>query len=114
MLAALGGGRTVWCAGPDPHIAVILAARMPGVPNLGDVRAIDWARVEPVEVLTAGFPCQGISAAGRRAGIGRGPRPQRASAPVRPATRARRERSPMSDSPLAAAASRPHPTRSQP
>ncbi|MEV6602731.1 hypothetical protein [Kutzneria sp. NPDC051319] len=45
---------------------------------------------------------------------GHGPRPHRASAPTRPATRARRERLSISDSPLAAAASRPHPTRSQP
>ncbi|MBA8926925.1 DNA (cytosine-5)-methyltransferase 1 [Kutzneria viridogrisea] len=73
-LAALGGGRIAWCADPDPHITQILAARMPGVPNLGDVRAIDWTTVEQVEVLTAGFPCQDISAAGRRAGIENGAR----------------------------------------
>jgi len=46
-------------SGPDPHIAQILAARLPGVPNLGDVRAIDWTAVEPVDVLTAGFPVSG-------------------------------------------------------
>jgi DNA (cytosine-5)-methyltransferase 1 len=74
VLAALGGGRIAWCADPDPHIAQILAARMPGVPNLGDVRALDWTAVEPVDVLTAGFPCQDISAAGRRAGIEKGQR----------------------------------------
>ena len=74
VLAALGGGRIAWCADPDPHITQILAARMPGVPNLGDIRAIDWTTVEPVEVLTAGFPCQDISAAGRRAGIEKGAR----------------------------------------
>jgi DNA (cytosine-5)-methyltransferase 1 len=74
VLAALGGGRIAWCADPDPHIQLILAARMPGVPNLGDVRAIDWTRVEPVDVLTAGFPCQDISAAGRRVGIEKGAR----------------------------------------
>ncbi|GAA5110643.1 DNA cytosine methyltransferase [Haloechinothrix salitolerans] len=74
VLAAFGGGRVAWVADPDPHIAQILAARLPGVPNLGDVRAIDWTAVEPVDVLTAGFPCQDISAAGRRAGIENGAR----------------------------------------
>ncbi|MEH0825981.1 DNA cytosine methyltransferase [Micromonospora sp. CPCC 205739] len=39
------------------------------MPNLGDIRTVDWTRVEPVDVLTAGFPCQGISNAGKRAGI---------------------------------------------
>ncbi|WP_083754124.1 DNA cytosine methyltransferase [Actinosynnema sp. ALI-1.44] len=74
VLAALGGGRIAWCADPYPHIAHILATRLPGVPNLGDVRAINWTAVEPVDVLTVGFPCQDISAAGRRAGIENGAR----------------------------------------
>jgi hypothetical protein len=69
VLAALGGGRIAWYADPDLHIAHLLAARMPGVQNLGDVRAIDWTAVE---VLTAGFPCQDISASGRRLGIEKG------------------------------------------
>jgi DNA (cytosine-5)-methyltransferase 1 len=74
VLAALGGGRIAWCADPDPHIATILTARLPGVPNLGDLRTVDWAHVEPVDVVTAGFPCQDISAAGNRAGIEKGTR----------------------------------------
>ncbi|GAA1291830.1 DNA cytosine methyltransferase [Saccharothrix xinjiangensis] len=74
VLTALGGGRIAWVADPDPHIAQILAARMPGVANLGDLRHIDWPAVEPVDVLVAGFPCQDISAAGKRAGIEKGGR----------------------------------------
>ncbi len=60
VLAAFGGGRIAWCADPDPHIRQILAARLPGVPNLGDIRGIDWTRVTPVDVLTAGFPCLNV------------------------------------------------------
>jgi DNA (cytosine-5)-methyltransferase 1 len=74
VLAALGGGRIAWCADPDPHIAVILTTRMPNVPNLGDLRTVAWTEVEPIDVLTAGFPCQDISAAGKRAGIEKGQR----------------------------------------
>ncbi|GAA2693105.1 MULTISPECIES: DNA cytosine methyltransferase [Actinosynnema] len=74
VLAAFGGGRVAWCADPDPHIRQILDARMPGVPNLGDLRLADWYAVDPVDVLTAGFPCQDISAAGKRAGIEKGAR----------------------------------------
>lgn len=95
VLAALGGGRLAWVADPDPAVARILAARFPGVPNLGDITAVDWAAaldenaadgnavdgsavdgsaVEPVDVLTAGFPCQDISFAGRGAGITEGNR----------------------------------------
>jgi len=74
VLAAFNGGRLAWCADPDPHVTQILSARFPGVPNLGDIRSVSWAAVEPIDVLTAGFPCQDISAAGRRAGIENGAR----------------------------------------
>ncbi|MFE9748230.1 DNA cytosine methyltransferase [Saccharothrix saharensis] len=74
VLAALGEGRIAWVADPDPHVRTILAARAPGVPNLGDISTVDWCRVEAVDVLTAGFPCQDISAAGKRAGIEKGAR----------------------------------------
>ncbi|PWK80644.1 DNA (cytosine-5)-methyltransferase 1 [Lentzea atacamensis] len=74
VLAALGGGRIAWCADSDPHVAQILASRMPEVPNLGDLRTIEWTQVEPIDVLVAGFPCQDISAAGKRIGIEKGER----------------------------------------
>ncbi|WP_156755854.1 DNA cytosine methyltransferase [Actinokineospora pegani] len=74
VLTALGGGRIAWVADPDPHIRQLLAARLPGTPNLGDLRFVDWAAVDPVDVLVAGFPCQDISAAGKRAGIEKGTR----------------------------------------
>ncbi|BBB42899.1 DNA cytosine methyltransferase [Mycobacteroides abscessus] len=68
------GGRTVWHCEADPDAAKVLAAHWPGVPNLGDITAVDWAAVEPVDVLCGGFPCQDVSAAGRRAGIASGTR----------------------------------------
>jgi DNA (cytosine-5)-methyltransferase 1 len=74
VLAALGGGRIAWVADPDPHVTVVLETRLPGVPNLGDIRRVDWSSVEPVDVITAGFPCQDISSAGKRAGIQQGNR----------------------------------------
>ena len=52
----------------------ILEANFPGVPNYRDVTQVDWASVEPVDILTGGFPCQDVSLAGRRAGMGDGTR----------------------------------------
>ncbi len=63
------GARLAWYAENDPAASRVLAARFPGVANLGDIRAVDWRRVEPVDIVTAGFPCQDISNAGKRAGI---------------------------------------------
>ncbi|VVJ22679.1 Uncharacterised protein [Amycolatopsis camponoti] len=73
-VAAVLGGRIAWYSELDPHAERILTARLPGVSNLGDLRAVDFSGVERVDVLTAGFPCQDISAAGRRAGIEKGAR----------------------------------------
>ena len=68
-VAAILGARVVWHAEIDTAARRVLAYRRPGVPNHGDVTAIDWSAVEPVEVITAGFPCQSVAAAGRRAGL---------------------------------------------
>jgi len=52
----------------------ILEARFPGVPNYRDVSKVDFASVEPVNILTGGFPCQDLSLAGKRAGLKDGTR----------------------------------------
>ena len=63
-----------WCAETDQHCRAVLAARFEGVPNLGDITAVDWADVPPVDMVTAGWPCQDISLAGQGAGIKEGTR----------------------------------------
>ena len=52
------GGTLAWHAEVNPDAARILARHWPGVPNLGDITAVDWSTVPQVCVLTAGFPCQ--------------------------------------------------------
>ena len=58
----------------DDAPSKILAHHWPDVPNHGDITAVDWAAVEPVSIITAGFPCQDVSTAGRRAGLRPGTR----------------------------------------
>lgn len=67
------GATAAWHCELDPHASKVLAARW-DAPNLGDITAVDWSRVEPVDVLTGGFPCQDISTAGLGAGIKEGTR----------------------------------------
>jgi DNA (cytosine-5)-methyltransferase 1 len=52
----------------------ILEKHFPGVPNYHDVSNVDWTAVEPVDILTGGFPCQDVSLAGSRAGLKDGTR----------------------------------------
>lgn len=63
------GAETAWLSDIDPGACKILAHHWPDVPNIGDITAVDWAAVEPVDILTGGFPCQDVSHAGKRAGL---------------------------------------------
>jgi len=67
---AFFGGQLMWQCESDPAASVVLAKHWPEVPNLGDITQVNWAEVEPVDILCGGFPCQDVSAAGRRLGIG--------------------------------------------
>lgn len=62
------GGEVVWYSEIEPAACKVLAAHHPGVTNLGDIKKVDWSTVEPVDVLTGGYPCQPFSLAGLRKG----------------------------------------------
>ena len=69
LAAANAGFETVAFCEIDPPAARVLRARFPGVPVVGDVRSDEGWPAGPVRVLTAGFPCQDVSVAGKRAGL---------------------------------------------
>lgn len=57
-----------WQSEIDPYACQVLAKHWPDIPNLGDIRDIDWTRVERTDLVAGGYPCQPFSQAGRRAG----------------------------------------------
>jgi DNA (cytosine-5)-methyltransferase 1 len=53
----------------EPYARSLLARHWPGVPCYDDVETADFATIGPVDLVTAGFPCQDISFAGKGAGL---------------------------------------------
>src|SRR4051794_22440800 len=64
------GVETVWHSEVDRFCNRVIKHRTKGVPNLGDVQRINGRKIEPVDVVSFGSPCQDLSVAGRRAGLG--------------------------------------------
>lgn len=68
------GAEVAWHCEWEDAPSKILEKHFPGVPNFKDVTKVDFTQVEPVDILTGGFPCQDLSLAGKRAGLKDGTR----------------------------------------
>lgn len=63
------GAAPAWFCEWDDAPSKVLAHHWPDVPNYRDVSSVDWEAVQPVDIITGGFPCQDVSHAGRRQGL---------------------------------------------
>ena len=54
----------------DAYCCSVLERRVPGVPNVGDIRLVDWSKYAgKADVVIGGSPCQSFSVAGSRTGL---------------------------------------------
>ena len=66
-IEAAFNAETVWTCEIDRFASQIIEQRF-DKPNLGDLKTVNWQKVEPIDILTAGYPCQPFSHAGYRKG----------------------------------------------
>jgi DNA (cytosine-5)-methyltransferase 1 len=62
------GHRVLWQSEIDNYACRVLKKHWPEIPNLGDVKKINWSEVPNVDIIAGGYPCQPFSTAGKRKG----------------------------------------------
>ena len=65
----LAGIEPVWASEVEPFAVRVTTKRFPFMKHYGDISAMDGGKVEPVDIITFGSPCQDMSVAGKRSGL---------------------------------------------
>lgn len=65
----LAGITPVWASEIEPFPIRVTTKRLPFMQHYGNISAMDGGKIEPVDIITFGSPCQDMSVAGRRDGL---------------------------------------------
>ncbi len=66
----ISGITPLWASEIEPFPIRVTTKRLPQVEHYGDVSKLDGAKLPPVDIITFGSPCQDMSIAGKREGLG--------------------------------------------
>jgi len=69
LAGALNEIAPLWASEIEPAPISITKRHFPSIKHLGDVTRINGAEIEPVNIITGGFPCQDLSQAGKQVGL---------------------------------------------
>lgn len=65
----LAGITPVWASEIEPFPIRVTTKRLPFMKHYGDISQMDGGKIETVDIITFGSPCQDMSIAGRRDGL---------------------------------------------
>ena len=65
----LAGITPVWASEIEPFPIRVTTKRLPFMKHYGDISTMDGGKIDPVDIITFGSPCQDMSVAGKRAGL---------------------------------------------
>lgn len=69
LAGLLQGILPVWCSEIEPYPIAVTTSRFPNIKHLGNVKFVDGSKIEPVDIITFGSPCQNLSIAGNQKGL---------------------------------------------
>ena len=64
------GIKPIWASEIEPFPIRVTTKRIPQMKHYGDISNLSGAKLPPVDIITFGSPCQDMSIAGKRAGLG--------------------------------------------
>ena len=67
--ASFYGVHSLWASEIVPECVSITKRHFPDMAHMGDVTELHGAKLAPVDIITFGSPCQGLSISGRRLGL---------------------------------------------
>ena len=70
LAGKMEGITPVWASEIEPFPIRVTEKRLPEMKHYGDVHGLNGADLEPVDIITFGSPCQDLSIAGKRSGLG--------------------------------------------
>ena len=70
IAAVRAGIKPVWSSEIEKFPCILTKTRFPATEQLGDITQINGGAIPPVDIITMGSPCQDLSIAGRREGLG--------------------------------------------
>ena len=65
----ISGITPAWASEIEPFPIRVTTKRLPFIKHYGDISTMDGSKIEPVDIITFGSPCQDLSIAGKRDGL---------------------------------------------